>query len=71
MSTYPAFSHHQQSLTKMSRRWNEYQKLYVIFPLGIYLLQVKENTRDIADNYIITFVLYKYFWLAWKQRRKL
>ena len=58
---YTLFPQHYNSLIQMSRLWKKHSTLYVIFPLGNHWFNIKEVTKDIADNYVSIFVLLKLF----------
>ena len=74
---YPTFyassswvSQHNISMILKSRRWNKKTLLYVIFVLVNHQFSIKEVTRNIADNYVSTFVILQMFWVL-KQRGKI
>ena len=58
------------SLIHMIRRWNKYPTLYFRFPLVNHGLNIKQVTRDNAENYVSTFVILQTCWLL-KQIRKI
>ena len=45
------FPQNQNSTILTSRRWNKYTILYVGFSPGNHWFNIKELTRDIADNF--------------------
>ena len=47
----------------MSIRWKKYHTLYVTFTLGNFKFKIKEVTRNIAEDYVSTFVIFKGFFL--------
>ena len=57
MLPHPVFPQHYNSLIQISRRWKKYPRLYVIFMQGNQKLDIKEVTKDIADNYVSSFVI--------------
>ena len=51
------FPQNYNSLIQISIRWKKYLTLYVRFPLVNHGLDIKEVTRYIANNHVITFVI--------------
>ena len=70
MLYHPVFPQHYNELIWMSRMWNKYQTLYVRFPLVNHWILLEIFTRDIAENYVSTFVIFQMFWFL-TQRSKI
>ena len=69
MLYHPVFPQYCNSLIRMSRIRKKYPTFYVILPLGNHWFNVKEVTRDIADNDVITFFIFKCFG-SWNKEGK-
>ena len=70
MLVHTVFPQYYNALIQMSRRWNKYPTLYFSFPLGNQGFNIKEVTRDIVENIMITFTLLQMFCFL-KQRSKI
>ena len=68
------FSKHYNEHIQISKSFKSKRTLNIIFPLGQHCFAIKEVTRDIANIYVRTVIIFKQicFWMhRWKIYQKL